>query len=722
MLAVLAYLTRVDRAQEISESSLTSECLRLRRAPPDSCTDEWTTDGCLRSPLPFRIPYVKVEACFRCCVLNATAPLRANAAFWRRVWLAESRDPWGAGAGKAPGAIGRLLGFDEDASVLLTALSGARHADAGATYANATLMTAPLWRRRHPMYTYIHGWTPQAAAAMSRWWRVHPVGPHVLYTSGAQPLPERSDLRRLRGSAAVRMWWVTNPAVAHPRISAFPRGVKLSSRWHAALRSARYATLSDPEDRPTLLFCSCMSLKTHAQRAHKLASLRANGFACESNSDLCSTRGAESDYYVRQLFNARFTASPRGAGQQNHRDWEALLAGSVALIDHEPLLEELYAGLPVVMVQNWSAITPAFLRATWREMAGRKWEWAKLYFPYWLDRLGITGRRTAPAEAVATGERSDMSDTRMMAENDLVTPRETMSDRPMVRIGVSLIGPTPVIVQEAWRTWLPPSTPQAHSGDVEDPDHHIWYVERQHSLAGVWSGNHDADNRALKQVLLANRTLAGQFDWLVLADFDTCLDLARLAEALAGIDASKKFLLGVPFTPTWCDENQVPGPDKGCCAGKQRSPEQTPPGLFRDIRSRQCCSDGSALRGQECRLRQRTASERAVPFGTGVGLRRPPVWYYGGSGGLLSRGLLDGIRPNEWLRCYQDMRAHGGDVRVSSCVFTHTGIALTELIGLRTASLSAHKSCLTARANASLASLATMHRRRTRRLGRRRAR
>ena len=127
----------------------TSECLRLRRAPPDSCTDEWTTDGCLQSPLPFRIPHATVEACFRCCVLNATAPLRANAAFWRRVWLAESRDPWGKGAaGKELGALGRLLGFDEDASVLLTALSGARHADAGATYANATLVTAPLWRSR----------------------------------------------------------------------------------------------------------------------------------------------------------------------------------------------------------------------------------------------------------------------------------------------------------------------------------------------------------------------------------------------------------------------------------------------------------------------------------------------------------------------------------------------------------------------------------------------
>ncbi len=378
----------------------TSECLRLRRAPPDVCTDEWTSDGCLRSPVRLRIPHATVEACFRCCMLHATAPLRANAAFWRRAWLAESRDPWGKGAaGKARGALGRALGFDDDVSVLLTALSGARHADAGATYANATLLAAPLWQSRaRPVYTYIHGWGPRAAAALQDWWRVRPTGPHVLHTSGAQPLPERHTLPRLEGSGAqLQRWWVTNPAVAHPRLSAFPRGVKSSARWHAALRFSRFATPGDTErDRPTLLFCSCMSLKTHAERPRKLAALRANGFACEPSSDRChsSGGGADSDYYLQQLFGARFTASPRGAGQQNHRDWEALLAGSVPLVDHAPLLEPLYAGLPVVMVRNWSAVTPAFLYTTWLEMADRQSEWAKLYFPYWLDRLGIAGRRT----------------------------------------------------------------------------------------------------------------------------------------------------------------------------------------------------------------------------------------------------------------------------------------------------------------------------------------
>ena len=237
--------------------SATSECLQLRRAPPDVCTDEWTTDGCLRSPVPLCIPHATVEACFRCCMLYATAPLRANAAFWRRAWLAESRDPWGKGAaGKACGALGRALGFDDDASVLLTALSGARHADAGATYANATLVTAPLWRSRpRPMYTYIHGWglAPQPRC---RTGGVRPAGPHVLHTRAAASA--RHNLPRLedpaRAAAEVVGYQPRRRSPSPLRLPAgrqveraMARGAALRALCHAGRHGAR------PSNAPLLL-------------------------------------------------------------------------------------------------------------------------------------------------------------------------------------------------------------------------------------------------------------------------------------------------------------------------------------------------------------------------------------------------------------------------------------------------------------------------------------
>ena len=379
------------------------DCLLRKRPPPSRCTAEWMQYGCLRSNVPE--PHAAVAPCFRCCLLNATALLRANSHFWRRVWLTESRDPWGRGtAGKAPGAPGKLLGFDEDDSVLLGSLSGARYADAGATYSNASIVRAPLWKRHPtPSYVSIYGWSSASALALRSWSRM---GGHarsqqqVLYTPGAQELPTPHD-RHLLGDHRLREWWVTNPAISHPRLSAFPRGVKSTARWHRALSLPLVKSLDSPgRVRRTLLFCSCMTLSSHAQRAVKMDALRANGFACEPNGPECGKSAAGLDPYIRQLFEARFTASPRGRGMQNHRDFEALYAGSIPLVDYHPQLSELYAELPVVGVRNWSLVNESFLEDAWTRMRSRgQWRWSKLYFPYWLDRLGISGPRAHDSRA-----------------------------------------------------------------------------------------------------------------------------------------------------------------------------------------------------------------------------------------------------------------------------------------------------------------------------------
>ena len=101
------------------------------------------------------------------------------------------------------------------------------------------------------MYTYIHGWG-SATAALQDWWRVRLPG-RTCSTPLVRSRFERHNLPRLEDPGAqLQRWWVTSPAVAHPRLSAFPQGVKSSARWHAALRSTRYATPGDTErDRPT---------------------------------------------------------------------------------------------------------------------------------------------------------------------------------------------------------------------------------------------------------------------------------------------------------------------------------------------------------------------------------------------------------------------------------------------------------------------------------------
>ena len=87
-----------------------------------------------------------------------------------------------------------------------------------------------------------------------------------------------------------------------------------------------------------------------------------------------------------------------------------------------------------------------------------------------------------------------------------------------------------------------------------------------------------------------------------------------------------------------------------------------------------CTEDES---GRDC------APVRATPLRTwSAGLSRPQTWAYGGAGYVLSRGLLRAILEREWAQCERGMLSDGGDVRVSSCVYTFGGIGLTQLPGL----------------------------------------
>ena len=51
-----------------------------------------------------------------------------------------------------------------------------------------------------------------------------------------------------------------------------------------------------------------------------------------------------------------FSISPHGNGLDCHRTWEDLLLGCIVIVKSSPL-DSLYAGLPVVIVQDWSEVT-----------------------------------------------------------------------------------------------------------------------------------------------------------------------------------------------------------------------------------------------------------------------------------------------------------------------------------------------------------------------------
>ena len=91
-----------------------------------------------------------------------------------------------------------------------------------------------------------------------------------------------------------------------------------------------------------------------------------------------------------------FVVSPRGNGIDTIRTWEALMLGCIVIVRRIETsmpapIEELYAHLPVVMIDTWSEVTREFLAKILSEFAKRsannEFRYEKLSMKYWIEQI-----------------------------------------------------------------------------------------------------------------------------------------------------------------------------------------------------------------------------------------------------------------------------------------------------------------------------------------------
>lgn len=90
--------------------------------------------------------------------------------------------------------------------------------------------------------------------------------------------------------------------------------------------------------------------------------------------------------YLFDLSNSKFVFCPRGNGMDCHRTWESILFGAIPIVISSPL-DSLYAGLPILIINDWNEVTEEFLHAKWNEMSHCEYQLEKMYAQYWLDIL-----------------------------------------------------------------------------------------------------------------------------------------------------------------------------------------------------------------------------------------------------------------------------------------------------------------------------------------------
>jgi hypothetical protein len=81
-----------------------------------------------------------------------------------------------------------------------------------------------------------------------------------------------------------------------------------------------------------------------------------------------------------KMINYKYVISPLGNGLDCHRTWEAIILGCIPIVKTS-VLDPLYIGLPVLIVQKWSDVTQVLLDSFKPDYNNIE----KIKMQYWID-------------------------------------------------------------------------------------------------------------------------------------------------------------------------------------------------------------------------------------------------------------------------------------------------------------------------------------------------
>ena len=213
----------------------------------------------------------------------------------------------------------------------------------------------------------------------------------------AGPIAERV-LDALTSHSLLVAWYAQNRVFKHPRIHSIPIGLDYHtlSPFEGGGRAHPWGARRVPMDQERQIAQIGRSAGSIAAKEPiafcnwHFAIERGDRRECQRKVDPIAV-SYQSDFTTRDAswrLNAgcAFTLSPAGAGLDCHRTWESLLLGSIPVVLRSPL-EELFARLPVVIVDDWSEVTPTRLRSELDRIARTSFDFSQLELGYWRARI-----------------------------------------------------------------------------------------------------------------------------------------------------------------------------------------------------------------------------------------------------------------------------------------------------------------------------------------------
>lgn len=102
----------------------------------------------------------------------------------------------------------------------------------------------------------------------------------------------------------------------------------------------------------------------------------------KNSTVLCKTDFDSTEQLYEVALTFRFMVSPHGVGLDCYRTWEALYLGMIPIVKTSNL-DSMYEDLPVLIVKDWTEVTPELLERTWQAFQHKEFDFRRLYMGYW---------------------------------------------------------------------------------------------------------------------------------------------------------------------------------------------------------------------------------------------------------------------------------------------------------------------------------------------------
>jgi hypothetical protein len=171
-------------------------------------------------------------------------------------------------------------------------------------------------------------------------------------------------------------WFSQNANIKHEKISYIPIGVANTQWQHGNRELFNNIKPISFKDKAKLVYFQ-FSIHTNPEKR----------LLCKSKLEkyYTFTENVSQIEYLNRLNSSKFIIAPEGNGIDTHRLWESLFCGSIPIVKKCILTEEISKIFPIILIEDWDEVTPAFLENKSKEYENINISYKKLSIEYYKN-------------------------------------------------------------------------------------------------------------------------------------------------------------------------------------------------------------------------------------------------------------------------------------------------------------------------------------------------